>query len=166
MLDPRFVFSILWNTYITNHTQEDLAKFGYINWRRKKRHERRFGLNMTISTCFSTKHGNFWGFFSQKIICTSHIPFFSLLPSGKILPPKRNFFQLDPICSQIFQKVEIISNFLLVFTFNIVFIILGNMCFKIVRKASKTFNFFWNFVQMLKVAQHALDHFEQFCQHL
>jgi hypothetical protein len=40
------------------------------------------------------------------------------------------------------------------------------MCFKIVRKASKTFNFFWNFVQMLKVAQHALDHFEQFCQHL
>jgi hypothetical protein len=68
--------------------QEDLAKFGYINWREKKRPKRRFGLNTTISTCFSTKHGNFWGvlFFKKTFVQVTSL--FFLIAQWRIFTTK------------------------------------------------------------------------------
>lgn len=115
---------------------------------------------------FFYKTWRFLDFFSQKIICKSHILFFPCCQVEIFYHQKENNLNQIPYAPKISKKWKLFQISSLFATFNIVFIILGNMCFKIVRKAFKTFNFFSNFVQMFKVAQHALGHFEQFCQHL
>jgi len=77
-----FLFSILWGGWCSTHTQEDLAKFGYMSERRVGKKvkilalvwvlARTYSLNMANSDCFSLKYGDLGPFsFPGKSLCMS-----------------------------------------------------------------------------------------------